>query len=413
MDNSKRLLKPYIILLALALAVTVTLRSLACLVGLDYKSGYFTNGSLHDAAVITLVIFCFMLFSYIFFATKTELRADFTTPHTYVPAGVCAAALLFFGVELLSKVKYSAFFDDLENLIKDSASFGKYQPETTIYDVLVFICGVLALLAIVHFFLNADLTENHSVKRASYSLTTVMLLALYAAVLYFDGTLPINAPNKLTDQMAFLFASVFFLYESRISLGREKWRGYVTFGLIGTLLGAYSSIPALLTYFIKGEVISASVSENALLFAISLFIFLRLILVARLAPVKENSLATALRAMAKAREQEISPIIEEMENEAARDEAQLSIDDIIPKEEDGDTPDAIEGENTEIPEVDDSESITPTEEGIDTPNAIEIPQEVTEDISQNAPDTHEQADLDSEEITKIEETENNEEDTGN
>ena len=375
MDNSKRLLRPYMIILGVALLATVTLRSVACFIGLDYGSGYFTNNSLSSASAITVVVFCLLLFTYVIFATQGKFRADFTTPHTYVPTGICGAALLFFGVELLFEVKFSSFFDDLETLFKTPEGFKDYVPETSIHDVLLLICGILAILAIIHFFLNAHLTENHSTKRAAYSLTTVMFLALYAAVLYFDSKLPINAPNKLTDQMAFLFASVFFLYESRISLGREKWKGYVTFGLIATLLAAYSSIPALLVYLVKGKVISASVSENALMLAIAIFSFSRLALVNRLYPEQKNQIVESLRIIAKERDATVTAL----DAENAPDEVeknQLSIDDILVMEDTVEIETEAESREEEPQEKEDSAHATDKsgkgEEAVENTNQIAI-----------------------------------------
>ncbi|MBR0449266.1 MAG: hypothetical protein IIX30_00435, partial [Clostridia bacterium] len=112
-----------------------------------------------------------------------------------------------------------------------------------------------------------------------------------------------NAPAKITDEMAYLFAAVFFLYETRISLGRGKWRAYVTFGLIAAQLAAYSSIPALIVYFAKGEMISNSIFESVLTFTLFLFITSRLGMVSTLTPDKPCDVAAAIDAKILAEEE--------------------------------------------------------------------------------------------------------------
>ena len=145
-------------------------------------------------------------------------------------------------------------------------------------------------------------------------------------MLYFMTETPINSVNKLTDQMAFLFAAIFFLYETRISLGTDKWRAYVSFGAIAALLCAYSSIPALLTYFIKGEVISASIEESAFVFCLFLFIMARLILTAALPEASDACEVAIMDELARAREKRPC---ESEEVTPEGEEGQISITDLL------------------------------------------------------------------------------------
>ena len=164
---------------------------------------------------------------------------------------------------------------------------------------------VLGIFAIVHFIMTAILTEASSALRAGLGLCAVSFLALYAAYLYFSAELPINSPNKIVDQMAYLFAAVFILYEVRISLGREIWGAYVTFGLISALLTAYSAIPSLICYFAKGQTVSNSIYETALTLALFIFILARLALALRLPKDKESEFIARLKESADGRDAEI------------------------------------------------------------------------------------------------------------
>ena len=82
--------------------------------------------------------------------------------------------------------------------------------------------------------------------------------------------------------MAYLASAIFFLYESRISLGRDRWRLYISFGLASGLLCCYSAIPSLITYFVKGEIISDSLAETLLTLSLAVFIISKLMLIPQL-----------------------------------------------------------------------------------------------------------------------------------
>ena len=309
MNSNRKRLGLYFVLLFLAITVTVTLRSIACIIGFDFETGYFTNKQLFGATLTTLLVSLFLLATYLIFGNPGKPKASFSTPATYIPTGVVCVALVYLLFELLSDLRNQA---DNQN--------------ARINIIITVLSIVLAVLSIGHFFLNAFITERASERRAYFSLGTICFLAFYAAKLYFDSSTPINAPNKITDQMAFLFAALFFLYEARISLGRERWRGYVSFGLIAALLSAYSSVPSLITYFVTGKTVSASVAESVTLLALCSFITLRLILVERLPEDKPSETVEKLRSFALMRQEEIRL----SEKEAPEsDEAQISIEELF------------------------------------------------------------------------------------
>ena len=142
--------------------------------------------------------------------------------------------------------------------------------------------------------------------------------------------MPVNATNKLTDQLAYLFCALFFLYEARISLGRDKWRAYGSFGLIAALFTAYSSIPALITYLINGEIISNSIEENILTLTLFIFITARLISLTTLKEKSESRIISSMQEYARRREE---ILVESVKVHREAFAVQMTIDDLLPKEE--------------------------------------------------------------------------------
>ena len=94
----------------------------------------------------------------------------------------------------------------------------------------------------------ADLSEVKKLTSGTSEVDHVTFVRRY----FREDGMALNSPNKLISQMAFLLAALFFLYEARISLGREKWRGYCIFGLAALAANAYSAVPAVILYFAKG-----------------------------------------------------------------------------------------------------------------------------------------------------------------
>lgn len=289
--NSKKLGIYFGIAVAVATA-SVTLRTIACLTHLNYFWGYFENKQL--IGIADALIWCGVIFmlSYPVTSVKTALRPTFKGPSTYVMGGAVGAAAIFLCRAL---IEYSA-------LKRDS------NPETTpqMLAPLALATAVFCILSIGHFAANTFFSETKAEMRAALSIFTLLLLASYSALLYFENDLPLNAPNKLCSQMSFLFSALFFIYETRISLGREKWRAYATFGLMAFMLTAYSSVPALITYFAAGETISLFIEENVFALTLMLFIGARLLITVFLPEDRENKSVLAMKEAAQARRAEVT-----------------------------------------------------------------------------------------------------------
>ena len=304
----------YLPFLFLAITASVTLRTMALLWNFDFEIGYFNSRPLHFAGTLTVIISAVILATYLVLGAKRTPRINLSSPISFLPSGLMATSLLYLAASMLVYAKSSEDGIFANGRIADIPAF------------LALVAVPLALLSVAHFFLNVFNTERASEVRAYLSIATALLLSLTSAMLYFDTALPINSPNKIVDQMALLFSALFFIYETRISLGRAKWQGYITFGLVASLLSAYSALPAIIVYFVRGEVISHSLPEAILTLSIFIFITMRVIAVS-VSPEDRTSLAVLNMDAYSETKRERAVRIER--DFAERYATQLSIDDLI------------------------------------------------------------------------------------
>ncbi len=296
MRNKSLLFNIYFATLAVLMIAASILRSIALLNDMNYASGHFNDKIVIGIADKLIVAAVILALSYAFFAKRgKELIFDFSSPLNYIFSGTVGAAILLYSGYALS------------------AGF-------RLKSILLIITGFLAILSTVHFILASVTTVVSSERRADFGIITVIFLALYAAYLYFDSSLPINSPIKIVDEMTYISAALFFLYETRISIGREKWPRYTALGFVTMLLTAYSSIPALITYFADGIIVSNNIFETVLSFAILLFVLARLALSASLKEKKESSTVSIIKAAADKRSAELEPIIPEEETQEAAEQ---------------------------------------------------------------------------------------------
>ena len=262
----------YFAVLLIAIAATA-LRAVAVMGYLDISTGYFAENiyiTVSDALITGAVL---LSASYAFFGKcKARLIPIFDGAATYIPAAAVSVALLFMAVELFS------------------TGFSASTP-----DWLSVAAAIFTLPAILGFLFTVLHTQREDTGRGWFCLAIVVFLMVYSAFLYFDPKLPLNAPCKTVDRMAFLAATAFFLFETRISLGREKWRGYTVFGLIAAAVTLYSSVPSLAMYFVKGQIISNSLYESVLSFAIFVFISSRLLTSLKMAEDREDSFVSFIK----------------------------------------------------------------------------------------------------------------------
>ena len=320
-------------LLLILTLVAVALRTSALFLDFNFDIGYFERHTLFTVSAVFAAVTVFIMLAYPIFSLPKKPRASFSTPATYITSGAVGSVLLFVAAELFYKLYLYT-----EPLFKGGRP-------TDIGMLLTLICAFLALGTVAYFFLNAYLAKARSERRAYFSIVAIVFFALYATMLYFDAKAPINSPSKLIDQAALLFTAMFLLFEARISLGRERVGAYFAFGLGAAALTAYSSLPTIAVYIVRGECVSDTLSFAVMLFTLFIFILARLVLLSRSPENEPSRTALNMEVYAEARAENIEARRAEYDRLYAAE--QLSIDSLITAAgaEDGtDAPEAVETE---------------------------------------------------------------------
>ena len=315
MKNKNRLLAIMLTVLLGVLGSTITLRSVAIFKYFDPNTGYYRDNILLTVGNLILIFGIFIFALYVFLGKSTKLKAEFNTREIMITSGVSAIAVIAFAVKM---IEYFA----LE--VKNSSTGISFSNNPTA--IISLLCGIFAILSCVHFFLNISTTHRVTVLRSYMAMGSVIFLALYAAFLYFNRDFALNSDNKIIDQMAFLLAAVFFLYEARISLGADKWHAYIAFGLIASALIGYSAIPSLIMYFVRGYAISNSIEESVFMLTLFIYITVRLLLCVTLPKDEQSPIIASFSRFAGEQNKKIE------ENEKFYKEkyaVQLSIDDLL------------------------------------------------------------------------------------
>lgn len=298
----------------------IVLRTIACLGELDYNTGLFADSTLWRVSGYTVAAVTVLLL--LLLAVKIEVaerRASFRGPLTYLPSGVLATALVLSAVNL---IEYSA--GELGNIFT-RALLSRFDCLTALLVAVLALCGAGYCIASVL------IPAVRSNLRANLGMLAALGFAIYTVHLFFRTDTPLNNPAKVADEMAFLSAALFMLSETRLSLGRARWKDYFIFAAVSAVLSGYASLPALVTYILRGEIISASIQQSLLLFAFTLFSVLKLINAIMLDRNRASSFVTAIDKDALASDEEKTP-----EDDAERTEPpQLSIDDIEESERQG------------------------------------------------------------------------------
>ena len=290
MKKAKRPLDLYLLVLSLVCIVTVALRTVALFTEWNNLSMHFDDELLITIEnLLDLLGVLFFISYFVVVREEEKLIASSDTPLTYVPSGMVSVALLFLSVETISN---------------GALAYVSSNIALKILTPIIFIFGIISALS---FFLSIFIEKNVSTYKAIFSMALVIFLALFSAYLYFDKHMhPTNSPVKIVDLLAYLFAAIFFLYESRINLGRPLWRPYTVFGLTAALLTAYSSIPTIIYYAVSKEFVSDSVYACVLTLTISLFIGARVFLARSFAKEEICDTVKCIEALATKREEEMA-----------------------------------------------------------------------------------------------------------
>lgn len=290
MKRFGKLIDLYLLTLILLGTIALALRTVACFADWNSVTGHFDSNVIISVANVSLIAAMLLFATYPLLADKDNRKiASSGTPHSYIPSGMLAIALLFASFERLSARAMPEMADN------------------AVLRALALIIFILGILSAVFFFLSVLIEKNEDLIKAIFGMALVVFCAVSAAYLYFDKSLlPTNSPVKIVDMMAYLFAAMFFLFETRIALGRAIWRAYVPFGLWAAILTAYSSVPTLIYYAVSGDCISGSPYECALLLTMSLFISARIFMTRQLHSVGACDAARCIETLAAKREIELN-----------------------------------------------------------------------------------------------------------
>ena len=245
MKQTKSLTRPqlFYLLLALLTVCAIALRTVALTLSFNAKIGYFEKGALpillyviEGVAVALCIVFPFLI--------KKEDVREVVSPASLsdlITAGLCGLLMIAMAVVLFATLPVG------EN--------------GTSVLLLLYVLDAIFLLAGSAFFL-CKFREKQSLSTSLVlGFTTVPALALLLGILYFDLYTPMNAPHKVSLQIALLSIMAALLYELRVTLDIPRPRaaaavyGFSAFfcasvGISNTvafLSGAYQSIFYLIT----------------------------------------------------------------------------------------------------------------------------------------------------------------------
>ena len=303
----------YLPIFLLILPAVVVLRTVALFTDL-IEYGHFGNDLLANISAWCAAAASLFFVTYMCSGKKNiKLIPSFASPANYVPSGLVAVCMAMLGINLLAEARTEEF--------KLLSTYGR---------IIAIATPVLALLAVVYFTLSSILISRRSIRRSDFGIIVLLFICMYVAHIYFDTTLPINAPTKITDEVAYLAIAMFFIGETRLSLGRENWRRYISFAFIGAILSAYSAIPNLIYYFAREESVSLTIYESLLTLSFFIFITAKIFLTPMLTRDEKSAVVERIIAAAEARAEALEPAKEEAveeisETPAEADENQITI----------------------------------------------------------------------------------------
>ena len=108
--------------------------------------------------------------------------------------------------------------------------------------------ALILLLAAVYCILDMFRAEILSSVTFGFGFAAPIGCIMLTAHHYFDMTLEMNAPIKISLQVALLFSMLFFVGELRCRLGKPQPILYPTVTAMTVAIGAYASIPAIVAY---------------------------------------------------------------------------------------------------------------------------------------------------------------------
>ena len=186
----------YLPIFLLILPLTVALRTVAIFTDLT-QYGHFGNDILITIAGWVVLAATLFFVSYMWLGKKDiALIPSFSSPANYIPAGLVATSLAMLGTYILA--------------LNSKTDFTRVSPYGKI---VAYATPILAFVSVAYFFLSSILIARRSMRRSDFGVATLLFICMYVAYIYFDTSIPINAPTRITDEIAYLGAIMFFLGE--------------------------------------------------------------------------------------------------------------------------------------------------------------------------------------------------------
>ena len=217
-------------------AALATVRTLMLAWFYNTETGYFNC----DDVYTTVFYLCEALCLVIAIAALVTLGKKIRIAQP-APSSVSLFAGLFCGFLMAASV--ALYF--LETPI--DAAFGSY---------LVIIALVLALVSAVYFLLGATAQKLGYTVKSLLCFAVILWAMVNLFVLYFDITLTINNPAKIAEQLALVSVMLYFLYECRFFLEKQRPAVYLAIGFISCVLLGVSVVPNIISAFFLGVDVS-------------------------------------------------------------------------------------------------------------------------------------------------------------
>ena len=247
--------------------ILTALRSVEYLRIADLGNGHFEDSTIITICNVATTVMAIIFMTHAFSHHRKDsipYESFSGSPAAHVSSATMAVAICY------------AIYELIASLVKDGALVKIEGARiVTVASALLGVCALAFLL------LNVIIEERHNQLNAALGIAAALFFTSYGMFIHFDTSVAANVPQRIITTVAIMLCAVFMLYEARIPLGRSKWHSYVAFGLAASLTLFYSSVPALVYYFVKGQaIIGATLIQQSLSITAAIYIIVRVCIIA-------------------------------------------------------------------------------------------------------------------------------------
>ena len=267
-EKSARFFKIFRIIILCAGFVATVLRALSLLLFYDAEIGYYQHGS-----VIPTIFSAFLTILALFAVVSCVLLGK-NAPRTekYTVSSKCAAVFVALAFAVVS-ISVALLSYELSKVYDISDM-------TPAVLLINFLTMITPIVACVYFVLYA-LGKCSQTFSLIGGIFTLIYFVIILASAYFDVSVPMNAPEKLSTHLCCVCALLLVLNEMRVMCGAEKKAFYlfsVSFSAIALNSCALPTIIASFTGALTDGVITPPDPSAYVFFALGIFSVVRLIM---------------------------------------------------------------------------------------------------------------------------------------